>query len=129
MPGPRVILDMSKLLEIERQIPGRAERVVQKLAQDTEKLIGVSWNPQSPSPEGETPGVDTGALKASIKAEPGDERLTWVVHDGVEYGVYLEYGTENEDGSIRMAARPWLLPAVEQVAANVPDGLLREVVE
>lgn len=122
MPGPQVILNMNKLLELEREAPGRAEKVVQKIAQDCEAVIAQNWNDQQPAPPGEPPGVDTGNLKNSIKAEPGNEPLTWVIHDGVEYGIWLEYGTE------KMAARPWLLPAVEQTAAMIPPEWLQEVV-
>lgn len=123
MTGPKIVLDMKKLLEIEQQVPGRAAQVVQKIAQDCTALIAENWNSQQPSPPGEPPGVDTGALKNSVIAEPGDGALTWVVHDGVEYGVHLEYGAGD------MAARPWLLPAVEETARMIPPDLLKEVVE
>ena len=52
--------------------------------------------------------LDTGALRNSITSESmmtGD--LTFTVQDGVEYGVFLELGTS------RMAARPFMLPALE----------------
>lgn len=53
--------------------------------------------------------VDTGTLRASIQAK----RISathWEVWVGVDYGIYLEYGT------VRMAARPYLRPAVAEVA-------------
>jgi HK97 gp10 family phage protein len=52
--------------------------------------------------------VDTGALRNSILSESqmsGD--LEFTVQDGVTYGVFQELGTS------RMAARPFLVPAVE----------------
>jgi HK97 gp10 family phage protein len=53
--------------------------------------------------------VDTGALKSSIDAEEKDGPLNWWVHDGVEYGIYQELGTS------KMAAQPFMVPAVEAV--------------
>lgn len=122
MAGPQVILNMNKLLELEREAPGRSAEFVEKTAKLCVDIIGLSWNEQQPSPPGETPGVDTSALKNSVAYEPGDDPWTQIVHDGVEYGVHLEYGTE------KMAARPWLLPAVEQTAAMIPPEWLQEVV-
>lgn len=49
------------------------------------------------------PNVDTGALMASIRATPMDKYTYWI-HDGVEYGAYLEFGTENID------PRPFMIP-------------------
>jgi HK97 gp10 family phage protein len=52
--------------------------------------------------------VDTGALKASIVSESHMEGdLTFIVQDGVTYGVFQELGTS------KMAAQPFLVPAVE----------------
>jgi HK97 gp10 family phage protein len=50
--------------------------------------------------------IDTGALYDSIIAEQRDQDTT-VVRDGVEYGVYQEFGTS------RIAARPFFTPAIE----------------
>lgn len=122
MAGPQIILNMDKLLELEREVPGRAAQVVQKLAQDTEAYAKNNMNDQSPAPAGQFPGVDTGNLKASIVAEPGDNALEWRVAVGAEYAPHLEYGTE------KMAARPFLLPSVEAIAEMIPPDLLLEVV-
>lgn len=123
MAGITVRINKAKLLELERECPGRARQVIQKIAQDVEQEIKQSFSAQSPSSPGNPPGVDTGTLKNSIIAEPGDNADEWVVHDGVEYGVYLEYGTS------KMAARPFFLPAVEKVAQTIPDSLLESVVK
>lgn len=111
----RVVVDTNRLNQIMRDMPGRAEQVVQKLAQDAQTEVVNNFNPVSPAPPGEAPGVDTSALKNSIVAEPRSGG--WVLHDGVEYGVHLEFGTS------RMAARPFMLPAVERVINNLPPGL------
>lgn len=52
--------------------------------------------------------LDTGALRASILSESSlVSDLSFVVQDGVEYGVHQEFGTS------KMPAHPFLLPAVE----------------
>lgn len=60
------------------------------------------------SAPGEPPAPDIGNLKNSIEATQ-QRRLLWWVHDGVEYGLYLELGTS------RMAPRPFMVPAVEKI--------------
>lgn len=58
--------------------------------------------------------VDTSTLRNSILAESGMEGNNFIIQDGVEYGIYQELGTS------RIAARPFLTPAVE---ANREDYL------
>jgi hypothetical protein len=57
--------------------------------------------------EGYPPNVDTGTLAASI-AWFKERHLRYIVHDGVEYGIWLEEGTEN------MAPRPFVAPVFEE---------------
>jgi len=105
MPDPITVrLDTARLDEIAANLGVRTDSVVAMLANE---VVGnaVSSFGESPSKPGDPPGVDTGALRASVHAEhTGPNQYT--VSDGVEYGAYLEYGTP------RMAARPWLGPAV-----------------
>lgn len=52
--------------------------------------------------------VDTGALRSSIVSEShADGPLLFIVQDGVEYGVFVEFGTS------RQAAQPFFIPAIE----------------
>ena len=60
------------------------------------------------------PNVDTGALRASIRAIRVNENVRWVA-DGVEYGVWLESGTS------RMAARPFMNPAFRRFGRHWPQ--------
>jgi HK97 gp10 family phage protein len=65
--------------------------------------------------------VDTGALKNSMHTEKKSKDTYWVA-DGVEYGIYQEFGTS------RMAAQPFLVPAVEHVRRTIHEqfgGLFR----
>jgi HK97 gp10 family phage protein len=56
--------------------------------------------------------VDTGALKSSLMAEQKSGILSWWVHDGMDYGIHQEFGTS------RMAAQPFMIPAVEAIRDN-----------
>ena len=70
-----------------------------------------------PSRPGEPPHVQTGTLRRSIRATRR-KFARWVVGAGVAYGTHLEFGT------VRMAARPWLRPALR---AAVNSGRLNRV--
>jgi HK97 gp10 family phage protein len=55
--------------------------------------------------------VDTGALRNSITSESHlEEDLLYIVQDGVEYGIFQELGTS------KMAAHPFIIPAIEAFA-------------
>lgn len=58
------------------------------------------------SAPGEPPKTDTGALVASIAIEPEA--------NAVLVGTAITYGSELEFGRSYMAARPWLIPALER---------------
>lgn len=64
---------------------------------------------------------DTGALSASITAEE-ETPTSWRVRDGVLYGLYNEVGTS------RMAAHPFMVPAVEGERSSFEQRLARVVV-
>lgn len=59
--------------------------------------------------------VDTGFLKGSIEAVRSGV-AEWIVQVGAEYAAYVELGTS------RMAAQPYLTPAIETVRANAGVG-------
>jgi len=115
----RVVIDKTRLEQLIRNMPTTSDQVVQKMVQDAQAEVVNNFNVQSPAPAGEAPGVDTSALKNSIVAEPRGEG--WVLHDGVEYGVHLEYGT------MSMGARPFMLPAIERMMNNLPSDLAEAV--
>lgn len=105
MPDPIVVkLDTTRLDEIAANLGVRTDKVVSMLANEVVGNAVDSFG-ESPSKPGDPPGVDTGALRASVHAEKVKEN-TYAAMDGVEYGAFLEFGTP------RMAARPWLGPAV-----------------
>jgi hypothetical protein len=71
------------------------------------------WNPP-PGPPGGKPGVRTGRLRASITWRPGQDDVSPYVDIGsnVLYAPYVELGTR------RMAARPYLRPALQAARAS-----------
>jgi HK97 gp10 family phage protein len=105
----KATLDTRTLERIAASIGGNADQALSAVAFQVEAEAKV----RAP--------VDTGALKNSIHAERKRRGLYWVA-DGVEYGIYQELGTS------RMAAQPFLVPAVEAVRGlieRVWGGLTR----
>lgn len=115
-------IDKTKLEQLTREVPSRAGDFLYILAAKSETHIKMSMNPQSPSPEGQTPGIDTGALVNSIQAEKISDTES-ILHDGVDYGVHLEYGT------VKMRARPFFASGIEETVQNLPDSLILEVIK
>lgn len=84
-----------------------------KRAIRVEAFAKSGWN-APPGPPGGKPGVRTGRLRASITWRPGEDDASPYVDVGtnVEYAPYVELGTR------RMAARPYLRPALEAARAS-----------
>jgi len=58
--------------------------------------------------------VDTGRLRNSLHIKPSSPgSLRYTIGDGVEYGVFVEYGT------YKMRAQPFLRPAVDKVTYEI----------
>ena len=64
--------------------------------------------------------LDTGALRNSINTTKRRNLLYWV-SDGVEYGIYQEFGT------FKMAAQPFMIPAVEETSDELIQMLGRAI--
>lgn len=100
--------DTRVLQQLIRTTPQRADALLRAVATEIVGDIVQSFG-TSPSPAGGPPGVDTGALRASMAWTPDPAAAHRLfVHDGVVYGVWLELGTE------RMAARPFVAPVFEE---------------
>ena len=99
--GHGAVLDTAVLDRITAQIRPKASKIVTtygwKIASEASVM---------------TP-KDTTALEQSILtySHPQSD-MTFVVQDGVEYGVYQEFGTS------KMGAHPFLRPAIEKWAAK-----------
>ena len=74
------------------------------------------------SAAGESPNTDTGNLVSKIAVE-NPRRGTSFVGTSVEYGKYLEFGTS------KMAARPWLRPAMERNEAKLTENITNAIKE
>lgn len=96
----------------------RGDDPAELVATHLEADVAEHWSAVSPASAGTPPGIDTGALSNSIHKRKISFGV-WSVGDGVEYGIYLEIGTE------RMAARPWMMPAVQRVSAALPGVITR----
>lgn len=96
-----VTLDTSVLDKITDELRPRASETVERFG------LLIAGDAAKAAP------VDTGALRNSIVSESHMEGdLTFIIQDGVLYGIFLELGTS------RMAAQPFVTPAVEKHAAK-----------
>lgn len=95
-----------KLQQLIQQNPQRLDQLGRAVSEAMVNEIKVSFG-ASPSSPGDPPGVDTGALHASMRWAPAGKFRYWI-HDGVLYGLPLEYGTDT------IAARPFVNPVFER---------------
>lgn len=94
-----VTLDTSGLDNIMRNLRPKARQIISSAAHEVEARA----KPKAP--------YLTGALMNSIQAEPiPGADLSWWVHDGVEYGIFQEFGT-----SRGVPPHPFMVPAVESL--------------
>jgi len=115
-----VKLDTTVLDKLMTQAGGRADRACGEVAFTLEGDIKDHFT-TSPSAPGEPPGIDTGTLKNSIQARKQRDRY-WIVSAGTSYAIFLENGTA------RMASRPFFRPATERIAKKFA-GQFRLVVK
>lgn len=108
-----VVLDTKVLDQIRLNLVSRTAEAVLTIAQDAADDMKNSFGVSVSSP-GDPPGVDTGTLFSSMEG-----KMTGATESGVfgaSYGIdYLE------DGTLKMAARPFIRPALDRVFANVPE--------
>ena len=64
--------------------------------------------------------TDTKVLDKMLKDLKGDP--TWILHDGVEYGIHQEFGFVHTSGN-HVAAQPFMRPAVEDVRPAFNKGV------
>ena len=119
-------LDTKVLDRIAANLGKNADQIVHAMALEVEasaknSMIGESGKiykrgkrVHQASAPGEPPAPDFGALKGSINTERIKQGL-WKVQDGVSYGIHLEFGAPRN----KMAARPFMTPAVEKVRKHI----------
>lgn len=117
--GVTVRVDVRELQRLARQIPAQIDRVAAGAAEAMLAEIVQSFNTSPDGAEyqrggvthvasmpGHPPNIDTGTLSRGMRARRVGTAHYEIV-DGVEYGIYLELGTEN------MEARPFVAPVFE----------------
>ena len=123
-------IEIVGLDDLEQQLKAKAEdirraqrRGIEKACLIVESYAKEHMSPESPSAPGEPPAVVTGTLRASIthRLEEEDGDTVGYVGTNVEYAPYLEFGTS------RMAARPFMFPALETNRTNIVDAIKDEL--
>lgn len=117
-------LDKRKLTELIKAFGDDADRAVASLAEDMTTAIKMSMQQKgtgrtykrgskthTASAPGEPPAVDNGELRGSIRIMRMGN-MHYRIVDGVEYGIYLEFGTRH------MAKRPFVRPVFERYAGG-----------
>ena len=66
--------------------------------------------------------IDTTVLDQIVKEVQSAARTEYIVHDGVNYGVMIEFGT------VKMSAKPALVPAWEKHTKRLPQ-ILRQMID
>jgi len=100
------------------------EIAVKSIQENTDGIGEIRFNPKrvvNVSNPGDPPNTDTGRLVQSIKFDFKDQGLTGRVGTNLNYGAWLEFGTEHT------AARPWLAPAIAEASKEIGEIFASEV--
>lgn len=90
------------------------------------ELTVLSGNP-SPSPPGSPPGRVSGILRNTWKTHWAEgDTAKFGITSGAPYAGYLEKGTHNKDGTVRMEARPFV-DKIQQTALPEIRSIFEEV--
>jgi phage gpG-like protein len=116
----KVTLDKRVLEQIRRSTPQKVGNAVRAAALEGERYVKQSFT-TSPSSPGEPPGIDTGALRASIHVETVNAN-TRAIATSTDYAAYLEFGTS------RMSARPYMMPMAIWLQGQLED-IFRGIVD
>lgn len=108
---------VSKVVKATAQavVAGAKERMA-------EPKSGRAYGTHRASAPGEAPAIDTGNLAGSFEIEEQQVGLRAVITVGGEYGPHLEFGT------VHMAPRPFLTPALEEAAPGFVEAIKQALV-
>lgn len=95
-------------------VPGRRRQLVLKLGFNVQAYWMTHMSANSPSSPGQPAAVVTGNYKNSSSVALRDESTA-------EFRVGADYADDLEFGTVDMAPRPAVAPAIEAVAKTVPD--------
>jgi len=114
---------MRRFEEKKVKVKRATKRGITKACLIVEAYAKENMTPESPSAPGEPPAVVTGTLRASIthRVEDEDGEAVGYVGTNVHYAQPLEFGTS------KMAARPFLFPALEKNRDKVVAAIKEEL--
>lgn len=137
--GVDIKIDVRGIDKILREQPHRSDRWLAGVAEtmvtevklsmtdsppDTSRAISVGkGRVHYPSLPGNPPRVDTGALRASIRAAKVGH-LHYEIRDGVEYGEDLEFGLKRGG-----APRPFMRPVFDRWRKQIVADAVRNLVQ
>ena len=133
MSDLKLTLDLSGLDRLRSETPariglfldGEAETMVNGIKQSIQDTSpGRTYGNHTASLPGDAPNIDEGRLWNSYTWEP-DGNYTRYIGTDVEYAVWLEFGTEDEDGKPRMLPRPHVGPEVERERGRIAGNAKR----
>lgn len=122
MLSAKVATTANRIKLFQNKLTGSLDKAVLAVAEDVAAYARDSMEPGfgTPAPPGHPPNIQTGELHDSIQASlvgPGK----------AEVQVGADYGAELEFGSARVAARPFLTPAVDAVQKTAGARVRTEV--
>lgn len=89
-------------------------------ARIVETEVKLSLSGPSPSAPGDPPGLDTGYLRNSVQVDSVTP-VEAIIAPHTEYAEHLEFGTE------RIAARPFMRPALDEHEGEIMDAIERMI--
>jgi hypothetical protein len=110
-------LGNSATKEIRSKVGGNLDGAAKIVQEHARYLISVPGPPRS-SP-GDPPHIDTSELIESVDRAADPKALSAAVGSEVDHAAYTEIGTE------KMEARPWLVRALIEKAAEVARAICR----
>lgn len=106
----KVRSNTSVLQRLIKGLPNDTETMLVDKAEGIVEYVQAHWSNNSPSAPGKPPAVVTGELDASIAIDKQSQgrkiRVAIVIR--AEHGFFLEFGTK------KMAARPFVRPAMKR---------------
>lgn len=101
--------DMSEVNALARDLDAAGPRAVER----SQVVVKKTGHDTVSDAETLVP-VDTGNLKNSISVDFDADGLGFEAGPTAHYGGYVEYGTSNEDESVRMSPQPYMNPAFDR---------------
>lgn len=111
--------------KLDRRMPGAANDMARRLAEETRDHIRENWSTFAPSSPGQRPAVVSGELDSGIDVVQTGMflfRSGWAVKVNPIHGKYLEEGTS------KMAARPYLARSAMYVGNNLLKSEAKKVI-